>query len=104
GRKATEGLSDMMEQLTLRQITAVAAEVQRRMELLALFKKRMVDDRTYEIRGDGSIHRLLEKAMWIVDERYWLMHSNESLRTIVGNDLAREDRQFERKRPDFVCG
>jgi hypothetical protein len=104
GKKATTGLAEMMEQLTLRQITAVTSEVQRRVELLSLFKSRMLDDRTYEIRGDNSIHRLLEGAMWIVDERYWLMHSNSTLRTVVGNELAKEDKKFQKNRPDFVCG
>jgi ribosomal protein L40E len=104
GKKATEGLTELMEQLTLRQITAVSAEVQRRMELLALFKKRMLDDRTYEIRGENSIHRLLENAMWIVDERWWLMHSNETLRTQIGRELVKSDKRLAKKRPDFVCG
>jgi hypothetical protein len=71
---------------------------------LNLFKERVLDERTYEIRGDGSIHRLLEQAMWIVDERYWLMHSNSHLRTVVGKDLAKQDKRFEQQRPDFVCG
>src|SRR5439155_17743234 len=75
GKKATEALADLMDQLTLRQITAVTAEVQRRLETLTLFKSRILDDRTYEIRGANSIHRLLENAMWLIDERYWLMHS-----------------------------
>ena len=42
--------------------------------------------------------------MWIVDERYWLMHSNQTLRTVVGKELANKDKEFEQKRPDFVCG
>jgi hypothetical protein len=67
-------------------------------------RERVLDDRTYEITGDGSIHRLLEQAMWIVDERYWLMHSNRQLRTIVTKQLAKEDDKFKEKRPDFVCG
>lgn len=104
GKKATESLAELMDQLTLRQITAVTAEVQRRMEVLAAFKSRMLDDRTYEIRGDNSIHRLLEGAMWLVDERYWLMHSNEALRTIVGRQLARVDKKFERQRPISSVG
>ena len=102
GKKATESLSDLMDQPTLRQITAVTAEVQRRLETLSVFRNRILDERTYEIRGDNSIHRLLEGAMWIVDERYWLMHSNEALRTIVGDKLSKVDKRFEKKRPDFV--
>jgi ribosomal protein L40E len=104
GEEAIRELSSLMESLTLAQIATVTIEVQRRLGLLDLFRERALDDRTYEILGDGSIHRLLEKAMWIVDERYWLLHSNQSLRKIVGDQLAKEDKQFEKKRPDFVCG
>lgn len=104
GAAALESLSGLMEQLTLGQITAVTSEVQRRVNLLELFKQRLHDERTYEIRGDGSIHRLLERAMWIVNEHYWLMHSNETLRKIVGDEFAKKDKRLGSKRPDFVCG
>lgn len=104
GKKAIEELAELMEELTAGQIAAVAGEVHRRVGLLNTFKDRVLDDRTYEITGDGSIHRLLEQAMWIVDERYWLMHSNQQLRTIVTKQLAKEDKKFEKHRPDFVCG
>jgi hypothetical protein len=86
------------------QIAAVATEVKRRVGLLTMFKACVLDDRTYEIRGDGSIHRLLELAMWIVDEHYWLMFSNSQLRTIVTDQLVKEDKKHELERPDFVCG
>jgi hypothetical protein len=104
GEKALEQLADLMEELTIGQIAAVASEVKRRVGLLNLFKERVLDDRTYEIRGDGSIHRLLEQAMWIVDEHYWLMFSNSQLRTIVTEQLLKEDKTHELERPDFVCG
>jgi hypothetical protein len=104
GTKAIQQLSELMEELTVGQITAVASEVRRRIGLLNLFKERVLDERTYEIRGDGSIHRLLEKAMWIVDDRYWLMFSNQQLRTVVAKDLEKEDKRYKLERPDFVCG
>lgn len=104
GELAIRQLAQLMEELTIGQITAVASEVRRRVGLLNLFKERVLDERTYEITGDGSIHRLLEKAMWIVDERYWLMHSNKQLRTVVTKQLEKEDAQYKTKRPDFVCG
>ncbi|MEJ7792013.1 MAG: hypothetical protein WKF65_08600 [Gaiellaceae bacterium] len=44
-------------------------EVTRRVGLLTLFREQVLDERTYEITGDKSIHRLLGRAMWIVDER-----------------------------------
>lgn len=104
GSKAISQLGELMGTLTLGQISAVASEVQRRVGLLETFSDRVLDESTYEIRGDNSIHRLLEQAMWIVDERYWLMHSNRQLRTVVGDELAEKDKKFEKKRPDFVCG
>lgn len=104
GESAIRQLSELMDELTIGQIAAVTSEVQRRVGLLDLFSERVLDERTYELTGDNSIHRLLERAMWIVDERYWLMHSNKQLRTVVTDQLAKEDKAFEAKRPDFVCG
>lgn len=101
---ALRQLSELMDELTVGQITAVTSEVKRRVGLLNLFKEQVLDERTYEIRGEKSIHRLLERAMWIIDERYWLMHSNAQLRTVVTKQLAKEDVALRANRPDFVCG
>jgi ribosomal protein L40E len=101
---AISQLSELMNELTIGQITAVTNEVRRRVALLETFTDRINDERTYEIKGDESVHRLLERAMWIVDERYWLMHSNQQLRTVVGEEMAKGDKRFEKRRPDFVCG
>ncbi|MHC4720134.1 MAG: hypothetical protein ACYSYT_06635 [Planctomycetota bacterium] len=104
-QKALEELEILLESWSLHQITSVAQEVKRRLETIQLFKTQILDDRTYEIRGDKSIHRILEKAMWLIDERYWLLQSNSTLRTLIGETMAKKDRrQFAKKRPDFVCG
>jgi hypothetical protein len=104
GERSVRDLSDLTNELTIAQITAVAAEVQRRVSFLRMFRERVLDEQTYEINGDKSIHRLLEQAMWIVDEHYWLMHSNKQLRTIVTQELEKRDKKSKLKRPDFVCG
>jgi hypothetical protein len=101
---AINQLTELMGELTIGQITAVTSEVRRRVAMLETFTDRINDERTYEISGDESIHRLLEQAMWIVDDRYWLMHSNRQLRTVVAKELAATDKRFEGHRPDFVCG
>ena len=103
-KKAVEDLSELLETWTLKQITAVSTQVVERLQTLELFKEQVLDDRTYEIRGDKSIHRILERAMWIVDERYWLMHSNRTLRKIVEKKLSEKAQELKDKRPDFVCG
>lgn len=104
GKRAIEDLSELLKTWSLKQITSISTQVIERIQTLELFKDRILDDKTYEIRGDDSIHRILERAMWIIDERYWLMHSNETLRKIVGNEIVKANKGNEKKRPDFVCG
>lgn len=103
-KRAIEDLSELLKTWSLKQVTAISYQVIERLETLKMFKERVLDDKTYEIRGDNSIHRILEKAMWIIDERYWLLHSNETLRKIVEKELAGNDKKYKNKRPDFVCG
>jgi len=103
-KRAIEDLGNLLKSWSLRQITSISHQVIERLETLNLFKERVLDDATYELRGENSIHRILERAMWIVDERYWLMHSNETLRNIVVKELTENYKEFKDKRPDFVCG
>jgi hypothetical protein len=102
--QAIDDLRELLKTWSVAQITQITREVTHRIESLKLFRERVLDDRTYEIRGEDSIHRVLERAMWIIDERYWLMHSNRTLREVVGKELEKQDKQFAKKRPDFVCG
>ncbi|PIQ76125.1 hypothetical protein COU78_00610 [Candidatus Peregrinibacteria bacterium CG10_big_fil_rev_8_21_14_0_10_49_24] len=105
GQRALEDLEKLLENWSLHQITTVAQQVQSRLETIELFKKQIQDPRTFEIRGDNSIHRILERAMWMIDERYWLLHSNETIRTFIGEELSKKDKKkYGKKRPDFVCG
>jgi hypothetical protein len=104
-KRALEELEQLLESWSLHQITSVAQQVKNRLETIELFKKQVLDERTYEIRGYKSIHRILEKAMWLIDERYWLLQSNSTLRTLIGDELSKIDKKrFGKKRPDFVCG
>lgn len=103
-KRAVEDLADLLKKWSLKQITSISSQVIERVRTLELFKDRVLDDRTYEIRGSDSIHRILERAMWIIDERYWLLHSNTSLRKIVGDEIVKANKGNEKKRPDFVCG
>ena len=101
---AVSDLGDLLGKWSLTQLTQITREVTRRLDTIKLFRERLLDDSTFEIRGDNSIHRVLEGSMWIISEHYWLMHSNRTLREIVGKELEKRDREFAKKRPDFVCG
>lgn len=104
-QRALEDLSLLLEGWSLQQVTSVAQEVRSRIQTIDLFKRQIRDPRTYEINGDNSIHRILERAMWLIDERYWLLLSNATLRTFIGDELSKRDRaRYSKKRPDFACG
>lgn len=103
-QRALEDLALLLEGWSLQAITNVAQQVRSRLDTIKLFETQIQDERTYEIRGDNSIHRILERSMWLVDERYWILHSNDPLRKFIGNELEKKDRKYKDKRPDFVCG
>jgi hypothetical protein len=43
--------------------------------------------------------------MWLVNEEYWLLHSNRTLRVQIGKEMSKKDmKRYGEKRPDFVCG
>jgi len=104
-KRALEDLETLLGDWSLQQITSVSRQVQQRLDNIELFKQRITDDRTYEIRGPNSIHRILERSMWLIDERYWLLQENETLRHFIGEEMAKRDRKrYGSLRPDFVCG
>lgn len=95
---------NLLKEWNLKQITDVTKEVKRRLAELNLFIEKIQDEKTYEIRGENSIHRILERSMWLIDERYWIIQSNQQLRTFIGEELEKEDKKFKSNRPDFACG
>lgn len=104
-QRALEDLDLLLQGWSLSVITNVAQQVQARLETIELFQKQIQDARTFEIRGEHSIHRILERAMWLVDEHYWLLHSNKPLRVAIGDAMAKRDKElYGDRRPDFVCG
>jgi len=103
GGEALTQLERLLESWSLHQITQLVSQIRQRLETIALFEKLVLDDRTYELKGERSIHRVLESAMWLVDERYWLMSSNRTLRTLIGRAIQRERRAELEVRPDFAC-
>ncbi|HYK97297.1 MAG TPA: hypothetical protein VEU77_02790, partial [Candidatus Acidoferrales bacterium] len=99
GHVAPAALASLLKRWSVEQVAAVAVEVRRRLDALTLFERVAVDNRTYELRTDASIHRVLEGSLWLIDERYWLLTSNAELRTLIGTKI----RARARLRPDFAC-
>ena len=101
--KGMNELSDLMEKLNLQQIVSLANIIKGRLETIDTFEQMIQNEKTYEINTDKSIHRLLEKSMWLVDENYWIVQSNRTLRTFIGEELSKKDEEYKDKRPDFAC-
>lgn len=101
--KGLEELGEFMDKWNLHQITSLLSIVKSRLQTIETFEQMIHDDSTYEIRGDKSIHRVLEKSMWLVDDKYWIVSSNRSLREFIGKELEKQDEGYAKKRPDFVC-
>ena len=101
--RGMQELSDLMEQWNLLQITSLANIVRTRLGTIETFEEMIHDEATYEINTDRSIHRVLEKNMWLIDDSYWIAQSNRSLRTFIGDEIEKADKKHKAKRPDFAC-
>ncbi len=101
--KSMMELSDLMEKYNLNQLTSLLNIVKSRLQTIETFEQMIHNDKTYEIRGDKSVHRVLENSMWLVDDKYWIVSSNKSLRDFIGVGMEKEDKKYKSKRPDFVC-
>lgn len=93
-------LLSLLEQYRLPQLTSVTGVITDRLQKLALFDKHIQTDDAYEIKGKNSIHNQLARALWILDDRYWLLRSNQTLTNQLGKSYEKQER---RKRPDFIC-
>lgn len=103
--KTPEGIQRLLTLLkdyTLPQLTSVTSIITDRLQRLRVFKAQIQSEKAYEIKGENSIHNQLANALWILDDSYWLLHSNEPLTNFLKKEykLATQD---ERARPDFIC-
>lgn len=100
--RGMQDLSDLMKQWNLFQISSISNLVKSRLETIHTFEQMIHDENTYEINTDESIHRILEKSMWLINENYFLVHSNRSLRTFIGDEMKTKHSEYTRKRFDFA--
>ncbi|MEX2645880.1 MAG: hypothetical protein WD249_06430 [Gaiellaceae bacterium] len=101
--KALDELNDLMDRWNLLQVTSLLNVLQARLQTIETFEQLILDEKTYELREDNSVHRTLERSMWLLDDEYWIAQSNRPLRKMIGDALAKEDRKYRDKRPDFAC-
>jgi hypothetical protein len=103
--KTPEGIqrfSSLLDEYSLPQLATVTTIITDRLQRLKLFKASIQNENAYEIKGSASVHNQLAKALWIVDDSYWLLHSNEPLTNFLQKEFKSATSE-ERKRPDFIC-
>lgn len=103
--KTPEGMQQLHRLLTvydLPQLTSVASIITDRLQKLKLFEALIQSENAYEIRGKNSIHNQLAEALWIINDSYWLLHSNEPLTNLLKKKYESAN-HHERLRPDFIC-
>ena len=105
GTANVKALDDVLSGWSLSQATSVLRETRRRLAMIELLRESLDNEKTFEIRGDNSIHSILEQDLWLLDESYWMIQSNRTLKAFIGRKLSETDaKRYGKKRPDFVCG
>jgi hypothetical protein len=103
-RNGVQQLAELIEGQTRGDRVAAEVELRRRVGVLELLKERFADDRSYKIVNYRSaIHRLIERAIWVFDERYWLADAAKELRTALDRAVVAGDRPYAKKPADFAC-
>ncbi len=103
--KSPEGIQRLLKLLQdyeLPQLTTVTSIITDRLQKLRFFEREIQNNRAYEIRGENSIHNQLKSALWIIDDSFWLLHSNQPLTTFLHRRYS-EAGKAEKERPDFIC-
>jgi hypothetical protein len=101
--KSMMELSDLMDKWNLYQITSLTNIIKTRLDTIETLEQMIHDEKTYELKDSNSIHRILENNMWLINEEYWIVQSNKSLRKFIGDELEKQDKKYKNRRPDFVC-
>jgi hypothetical protein len=100
--KGIDDLSDLMKNWSLLQITTLTNILKNRLNVIDIFERAIHNESTYEIKGNDSIHSIMEKSMWLVDENYWVAMSNNSMKNFIADEFMKENKD-KKLRPDFAC-
>lgn len=96
-------LDDIIQKISLYGITSTMNHVMYRLTKINIFEKMVMDDSTYERKGEDSIHRFLERDIWILGEEYQILKSDRPLRESIQNRFVKKYKKYGKLRPDFVC-
>ena len=94
-----EKLADLISEWGVRDVAGVANLIRQHIQIIRKLEELVNSANAKE----KQIHKLFEKNLWLLDDKYKLWESNKSLKTVLGGHL---DRKFDKQkylRPDLVC-
>jgi hypothetical protein len=94
-------LTSLLEMYSLPQLTSVTNIITDRLQKIRLLEATIQNERAYEFKGKDSVYNQLINALWILDDAYWLLSSNEPLKKLLDtkSNLPQEDAGLK---PDFI--
>lgn len=95
-------LTRLLDEYDLPQLTSVANIIMDRLEKIKYLKATIQNESAYEFKGKDSVHNQLVRALWMIDDSYWLLTSNQPLTTFLQKDYESATSE-ERRRPDLIC-
>lgn len=100
-----EGFVRILEELRLSTVNSLVSHVTSRLGFIDKFEQVILDDKSYERRGEDSVHNLLRANIWILDRNYSVLHDDETLKNIIYKEFHEEVGAGEpgSTRPDFLC-
>lgn len=102
-KEGMDKLQSLMDDWRLIEIARISDLILYRLATIERLEHLIHDEKVYELRGGESIHRFLERNLWVVNENYLLLRSNRSLREFIGDEILKRHKKQSRRRPDFVC-
>ena len=101
--KSIDSFLEILEKVSMHGIDLTMRFVLGRLEKIKIFEDIVNNDKTYELKGKNSIHKFLDRNIWILDENYMILSSNEVLKVGVGDGYNKKHKKsVKMRRPDFV--
>jgi hypothetical protein len=94
-----EKLAEMISEWGLREVASVTDIVTQQVKIIHRLSDLVANSDTLE----DQIHKIFEKNIWLLDEKYKLWASNRQLKTILDDTISDRYKDRENLRPDIVC-
>ena len=94
-----EQLAEMISEWGLREVASIADIITQQIKIIKKLEVLINNPNTSE----KIIHKIFEKNIWLLDEKYKLWASDKQLKKILDKDIDKRYKKEEQLRPDIIC-